>query len=486
MVPAETCATPEPPDLSALGTHWPGATFHLDADFRWTWLGESVETLTGRSARAWLADPAAWESAVHPLDRTRHAAHWRSLEHQPRGASLRFRLLHAKSGAVIWLHEFCVPVFDAGDELRGFAGLWMEDTRAARLEKRLAAGAWAETLGAMTAGLVHDFNNVLTGVISLSEHFLTQIPPGHPFHEGLTLLQGNGREASRWIHLFGQLHQTRPGTATWHNVNDLVADTAQILRHALSRRFELTVHPSPEPVPVMVEAGGFERALLMLVFRVAARMTQPGPLRLQVTHVPAKDGARSSWVRVGVEIFSELMPPVGDAAGEAVLNAVKQFAARLGGKLEVDQRVAAGTATWLWLPAATAELSVMEPSAPRSRWLLLGGGSPAQMAAWADWLRERSFLVTVLGPDEIEFHDGDDYPFDAAIVLVDVAGPAAASKFLERLHAAHPELPAVTVLPEGIGFELETHFSQVTAVVAAGEEQRERLVGKLTAALEPR
>jgi signal transduction histidine kinase len=307
MAPADSCAPPEPPDLSALWAHCPGAAFRLDADFRWTWLGESVGALTGRRARAWLADPAVWDSAVHPLDRSRHAAHRQSLEHHPRGASLWFRLLHARTGAVIWLHEFCVPEFEPGGKLRGFAGIWLDDARAARLEQRLAATAWPETLGAMTAGLVHDFNNVLTGVISLSEHFLTQIPPEHPFREGLTLLHDNGREASRWIQRFGQLHRTGPGTATWHDVNELVSDAAQILRHTLSRRYELTVHPSPEPEPVMVEAGGLQRALLMLVFRAAARMTQPGPMRLQVAHEPAKDGTAATWVRVGVETPSDLM-----------------------------------------------------------------------------------------------------------------------------------------------------------------------------------
>lgn len=484
MPPADSCAAPEPPSLAALWVHWPGAAFRLDADFRWTWLGESVAALTGRSASAWLADPAAWERAVHPLDRTRHAAHRQLLAHQPRGASLRFRLLHAQSGAVIWLHEFCVPEFDAVGSLRGFAGLWIDEARAARLEQRLAASAWTETLAAMTAGLAHDFNNVLTGVISLSEHFLTQIPPEHPFHEGLTLLHGNGREASRWIQRFGLLQQTRPGTATWHDVNELVADTAQILRHTLSRRFEVTAHLSPEPEPVMVEAGGLQRALLMLVFRVAARMTHPGPVRLQVAHDPAKGGTGAAWVRVGVEISSELAPPAHAGEGEAALSAVGQFAARLGGKLDVDQRAAAGTTTWLCLPGATAELSAIEPAAaPRSRWLWLGGGSPAPMNAWAEWLRDRSFLVTVPAPDSVEPPDGTDYLLDAAVIMVDAEAPAAAMKFLERLRAARPELPVVTVLPEGIGFEIEAHFSQVTAVVAAGENQRERLVGKLTSAL---
>ena len=487
MLPADSSAQPEPRNLAALWAHWPGAAFRLDAVFRWVWLGESVAALTGRSAQGWLADATAWERAVHPHDRTRHAAHRQSLAHQPHGAGIRFRLLHAQTGSVIWLHEFCVPQFDAAGNLRGFEGLWINDARTTQLERHLAAAAWSETLAAMSAGLAHDFNNVLTGVISLSEHFLTQIAPDHSFHEGLTQLHNHGHEASRWIQRFGQLQQIRPGAATWHDVNELVADTVLLLRHTLSRRFELTTSPSPQPEPVMVETGGFQRALFMLVFRAVARMPHPAPVRLQVAHNPTECGTAPAWVRVGVEISGELAPPTRAGEGDAALSAVGQFIARLGGKLEIDQRTADGTTTWLSLPGATAELSVVEPVvALRPGWIWLGGGTQPQVDEWADWLRGRSFLVTVSASDAIELPDADDYPLDAAVIVVDAVAPDAAMRFLERLRAARPELPAITVLSEDVGFETEAVFSQVTAVVPAGANQRERLLGKLTAALKLR
>jgi hypothetical protein len=41
----------------------------------------------------------------------------------------------------------------------------------------------------------------------------------------------------------------------------------------------------------------------------------------------------------------------------------------------------------------------------------------------------------------------------------------------------------LTVLTEGVSFESELQFSQVTTVVSAGEEQRERLLSKLVSLL---
>ena len=446
-------------------------------------MSDSIAALTGLNARAWLADPATIERAMHPVDRTPHAVHWRSLQQHADGATYRFRLVHAQSGAVIWVNEFCLPEFDAAGNLRGFSGVWVDDTRAARLEQRLAEGTWTATLAAMTGGMAHDFNNVLTGMISMSEHFLGQLPASHPFRENLTSLRDSGLGASRWIQRFGLLQQSGPGAATWHDANLLVADTLEILRHTLSRRYELSARCPSEPGPVVVGALGFQRALLVLTFRAASRMKRPGPIRLKVERSFTENGAMGPRVSVGVETPVDTKEQTQSGDGDAAVSAAARFAAQFRGSLEVDLRSPDGVTTWLHFPAANAESAATEPGNPQTeQWVLLGGGAADQLDSWADWLRKHSYRVTVAAFPEIGPLDSDDYLWSAAVIVVDSSAVGVAKKLLNQIHAARPALPVITVLPDRIDFDDEAHFGQGTTLVAAGDEQRDRLLAKIASA----
>src|SRR6266481_940072 len=84
-------------------------------------------------------------------------------------------------------------------------------TRQMLLESRLLSSAWKTTLADLTPGLAHDFNNVLTGILAVSEVCLAQVDARHPFHEILSLIKQQVQEASQLVHRIARLHQEAPG-----------------------------------------------------------------------------------------------------------------------------------------------------------------------------------------------------------------------------------------------------------------------------------
>lgn len=480
MTPPKSSAETSLAGWEVFGPHLPGAVFRLNDQLRPVAVSESVAALTGWTGRDWLGDEACAERAIHPDDQKRFVAHRRSVRQRRAAASLRFRLLHARTGQVICLRECCVPRFDNGGALSGFDAIWLDDSRAALLEQQLTAAAWSEALAAMATGLAHDFNNILTGVISVTGHFLTQLAPDHAFHEGLRLLHDNSLDASRWIQRFAQLQQARPGPATWHDLNELVADTAQLIRHTLSRRYELTVQAAPEPLPVRVEAVGFQRSLLLLVFRAVRLTMHPVPLQLRVSHEPPGPDGKASAATVAVEVTSD-QPTPGDARdGEAALMAVQQFARAAGATLEIDVALPSGFATRIHLPGAhpVEATNVGEGESKPVRWLLMGGGMPALRDEWGAWMRARSFLTTLSGDDPSPILASGDYSIDAAILLLGKEVNES-RRWLVALRAVRPELPVITALTEEVGTEIEAEFAQITRLVPTGDSQRDRVLSKL-------
>src|SRR5205085_11993940 len=189
---------------------WPGFFFRQRADLSFEWITREVEKLFSATAKSRLASPAQFWAMVHPADLEPLRHQLQSCAKSRQWLTHTFRLRQA-GGQVIYISESRRALRDGGAKLCGYEGFWIDITRQTFAEARLLQSVWKETLGDLTPGLAHDFNNVLTGILTLSEAFLAQIDSKHTFHEGLSLIKQKALEASRLTHRIARLHQEKTG-----------------------------------------------------------------------------------------------------------------------------------------------------------------------------------------------------------------------------------------------------------------------------------
>lgn len=65
-----------------------------------------------------------------------------------------------------------------------------------RLTERLHRSQKMEALGMLAGGVAHDLNNLLSGLVTYPDLLLDSLPPDHPMHGPLTLIQGAGLRAA--------------------------------------------------------------------------------------------------------------------------------------------------------------------------------------------------------------------------------------------------------------------------------------------------
>ena len=88
-----------------------------------------------------------------------------------------FRIRHAVTGRVAYVLEHRQPAISKNGLLLGYEVVWLDVTRQTIAEKRLSTAAWKETLAVLTLGMAHDFTNIIAGIHSLSESFLSALEP---------------------------------------------------------------------------------------------------------------------------------------------------------------------------------------------------------------------------------------------------------------------------------------------------------------------
>jgi signal transduction histidine kinase len=492
---------------ASLLSHWPGVVFRQRPDFTFEAVSPRIEALTGVPADAWLRPPASFWDVVHELDADEVRQHIRRCAEARDGLQSSYRVRNLQTGRIAYLAEFRQAVRDAQGRVTAYDGFWLDVTRQTIAEMRLANAAWKETLAVLTMGLAHDFNNIMAGIASLSDSFLAQIEGGHPFHEGLTLISQNAHQASQLVHRILHLHRGKTGNRGYHDLNEIIRDTVELLRKVIPRRIEIASELAPGQLPLYVDAVEFRQVIINLALNAADAMPDRGRLRFATArHASFPPLAHVKGVRPrlpccsltvadnGCGIKAHQLDLIFDpffttktmnkGSGLGLYNA-RLFVERHHGAISVESAEGAGATFGVWLPEAdfTEADQAAAPAARRRRCVLLTGQPGKALDSMAEFLRLNNYHVFVVTGAAEEWLQSDEYHFDG--VIVQVAPQALAGHSLVAF-VRKQQLPLKVIL-QVVGChqdELETQFVLKADLILTPDMAEAVLLEKLQAAFE--
>ncbi len=183
---------------------------------------------------------------------------------------------------------------------------FVEDLTPVRaLETRVQDGVRLEGLGRLAAGVVHDFNNLLTGVVGHVSEALDQLPNDHAVADSLRLAIRAGERATD---LAGQLlsfsgrGRFAPGLI---DVGRLIRESSQLMKAAIPRGVELRFALDPDLPFVEADSTQLQQLVMNLVINGAQAAGDKGG-RVTVSTMPARvsgatDLTDGAYVSIRVE-----------------------------------------------------------------------------------------------------------------------------------------------------------------------------------------
>ena len=380
------------------------------------------------------------------------------LEQAERDGAFQGELLRLrKDGTSFWAQITIQPLRDPSGRLSGYAKITQDiDARRAAEEmlhltrERLAQAQKMESVGQLTGGVAHDFNNILTTILGSADLLLRRAQSESASH--LRLLRAivaaaeRGSALTQRLLAFSRKQALSPSSV---DVNQLIETVFELLQRTLGDPITVRPVPSPNLWRVFVDRNQLENAVLNLAINARDAMPEGGTLTLETANVvlDADYAAANAEVTGGDYVmlavsdtgtgmstdvldraFEPFFTTKPEGAGTGLgLSQVFGFIKQSGGHIKLYSEPGHGTTAKIYLPRRDADDAPARPNG-RTHAPASAGGETVLLVE--DHEAVRQFAADAL--DELGYR------------VLEAAEPQAALDLLQ----AHPD---ITLLFTDIG-----------------------------------
>jgi PAS domain S-box-containing protein len=269
------------------------------------------------------------------------------------------------------------PVFAADGRFLGYRGTATDLTKQREAEERLRQSEKMDAIGKLTGGVAHDFNNVLTvitGTIEIIQEGVADRPQLAAIAQLIDEAATRGAEITSQLLTFARRQPLEPCEI---DVNDLVAETAKLLRPILGEHIEIERVLAQDAWPALADPSQLSAAIINLAVNARDAMPGGGKLTLQTANAVLDDGHVSDdgevttgeFVMIAVtdtgqgipadirdRVFEPFFTTKGVGRGTGLgLSMVYGFALQTGGTVTIDSEEGRGTVVKLHLPRSAGQ-----------------------------------------------------------------------------------------------------------------------------------
>lgn len=279
--------------------------------------------------------------------------------------------LIGRTGTRVGVEDCAAPIRDENGRMNGAVLVFRDATMQRQVEEKLRkAEEWQEqmrkleSLGSLTGGVAHDFNNLMTIVMGYSDMLLKMREQvnDEARQKGLEAIHSAAERAAaltRQLLTFGRRHTNKPEAV---NLSEQAGKLLESLRRLIGEHLEIATHFPAEPPKTMIDPVQLDQILINLAANARDAMPHGGTLTIETgvlsvtgegeyamlsvrdTGTGIDDATRA---RIFEPFFTTKAPGHGTGIG---LSTVHAIVSHYDGRIEVDTSPGQGSCFRILLP----------------------------------------------------------------------------------------------------------------------------------------
>jgi PAS domain S-box-containing protein len=235
----------------------------------------------------------------------------------------------------------------------------LEDTQVQLMQAEKIA-----SLGRLSAGVAHEINNPLAGILIYAELLERQLQTGSFDREYLTEIINQTLRCQQIVTRLLEFSRQSLGQKTYFDVNEIIFRCIDLISHqAIFHNIEIKTEAAADLPRILGDPGQLQQVFTNLLLNAADAMQGQGKITIVSRPAPDRDGVILTFTDTGGGIppevrnkifepfFTTKAPGKGTGLGLAIVYSVIQ---RHGGAIEVDSAPGGGTTFTIRLPLETS------------------------------------------------------------------------------------------------------------------------------------
>jgi nitrogen-specific signal transduction histidine kinase len=343
-------------------------------------------------------------------------------------------------------------------------GISIDVTERQRLQSQFNQAQKMEAVGRLAGGIAHDFNNLLTIISGYCELLMmSDIPVGDKRRESIATIRDAGERAARLTQQLLAFSRKAVIEPKLIDLNELVSDSAKLLRRLIGEDISLVVLTAPKPITIKADPGQLEQVIMNLVVNARDAMPTGGRLTIETSTVLSTEGSGAELACLSIsdtgqgmsdEVKEKIFEPFfttkgvgkGTGLGLAVVHGV---VTQNGGTISIESKIGVGTTFQILLPLTMAPPSktVVDSTRYASRGtetVLLVEDDKAVRRITRIALQSKGYTVLEASGGAAGLEQAETYPGEIHLLISDVVMPEMGGRQL--LDAVRKHRPGLRVL----------------------------------------
>lgn len=251
------------------------------------YISPAYDKVWGRKGEDLYQNPEGWLAAIHPEDRERIR---KALPAQLRGTYHEEYRIVRPDGSERWISDRAFPIRNSDGKIYHIVGVAEDNTAKIQLEMQLRQSQKMEAIGQLSAGVAHDFNNLMTIIQGNNALIAEEEDPAQRkiFIAEINKATEKAAALTRQLLLVGRQEIMNLREI---DINDTIKQTLAMLQRIVGEDIDLRFQIPAYPLTVRADTGMLTQILLNLTVNSRDAMPKGGQIIIDVSEKNFDEGA---------------------------------------------------------------------------------------------------------------------------------------------------------------------------------------------------